>query len=66
MVKKKGVHILRVNEQGTCIFFSGKIVLFVVNHPAYSDIDYIEKFEYKEKDQSLEHIHSYTDDAIRV
>ena len=48
----------------TCYVFSGKILLFVVNHAP--GIDKIEKFEYIEKDQMLKHLQSYTDDAIRV
>lgn len=43
---------------------TGKVYLFVVNHP--SGMDRIEKFEYIEKTQTLEHLHSYVDEAINL
>ena len=52
------------NVRITCYVFSGKILLFVVNHAP--GVDKIEKFEYIEKDQMLKHLQSYTNDAIRV
>ena len=43
---------------------SGRIYLFVVNHA--SGMDAIEKFEYHADTQSLEHLHSYMDEAINM
>ena len=43
---------------------SGRIYLFVVNHA--SGMDGIEKFEYHADTQTLEHLHSYMDEAINM
>lgn len=43
---------------------TGKVYLFVVNHA--SGMDRIEKFEFKEETQSLEHLHSYMDESINL
>ena len=43
---------------------TGRTLLFVVNHA--SGMDRIEKFEYHQEFQSLEHLHSYMDDAINL
>lgn len=45
-------------------FFSGKILLFVVNHPSKNDFeqDSIEKFQYNADSNTVEHLKTYAGD----